>query len=64
MTQLRPFQAVYRINEAARMMGISRSKLYALARQKRVEVRKLDGRSIVTQESISAFLATLPQLHG
>ena len=55
---------VYRINDAANMMGISRSKLYGLARQKRIEVRKIDGRSVVPQESILTFLSTLPRLHG
>lgn len=54
----------FRVNDAARMIGISRSKLYSLARQQRLEIRKLDGRSVVPKTSLDTLMAALPRLHG
>jgi excisionase family DNA binding protein len=54
---------VYRVNDAAKMMGISRSKLYGLARERKIDILKLDGRSVVPLESLTSYLSTLPRLH-
>jgi len=47
---------LYRVDEAARALGISRSKLYQLKREKRIEIGKLAGRSVVKSEELLAFI--------
>lgn len=53
----------YRVNDAAKMIGISRSKLYGLARKRKLIILKLDGRSVVPSDSLKNYLASLNPLH-
>lgn len=50
-----------RIREACRMTGISRSKLYALIQQGKIEVIKVDAMTLVPVASIEALLAAHAQ---
>lgn len=50
-----------RIREACRMTGISRSKLYTLIQQGKIEVIKVDAMTLVPVASIEAFLAAHAQ---
>lgn len=40
------------IDDAARLVGVGRTTIYALAKENRIEIVKLRGRSIVTAKSL------------
>lgn len=45
----------YRINEAADAIGLSRSRLYALAKDGKLVIRKVYGRSLILREDLIAL---------
>lgn len=47
----------YRINDAAKAMGLSRSTLYSLAKQGRLRIRKIAGRSVIAADDLRALLS-------
>jgi hypothetical protein len=53
--QLTPF--AYRVNDACRLIGIGRTKLYELARCGRIRLLKIDGCSRVEAASIAGLVA-------
>ena len=50
----------YPITEAAQQLGISRSRLYLLKSEGRIEFTKIDSRSVVTAAELERFLADQP----
>ena len=48
------------IAQAARMIGIGRSTLYAIIKDGQLPVRKLGKRSLILREDLDRFIATLP----
>jgi excisionase family DNA binding protein len=42
----------YSIDDATRLVGVGRTTIYALAKENRLEIVKLRGRSIVTAKSL------------
>lgn len=50
----------YRPNEAARVSGISRSRLYELIASGEIPAVKLGGCTLILRESLVAYLASLP----
>lgn len=68
MTGSRPAGAdmrplAYRINVAAEMIGIGKSKMWEIIAAKRVPTRKIDGATIVLRSDLEEFLASLPIVH-
>jgi excisionase family DNA binding protein len=47
----------FTIAEACHAVGISRSKLYELIGEGRVEARKIDSRTIIPAESLRALIS-------
>lgn len=45
---------------SAAQVGCSRATLYKLMAQKKLDARKLGGKTVITSESIAAYLANLP----
>lgn len=50
----------YRPNEAARVSGISRSRLYELIASGEIPAKKLGSCTLILRESLVAYLASLP----
>lgn len=48
------------INEACKIVGISRSRFYAEAREGRLTIRKSGRRSVVPMSELHRWLAALP----
>jgi excisionase family DNA binding protein len=61
---LNPFKPIYRINEAADYLCISRRTLYELVRAGELELGKLAGRSVIKREQLDAYLARNYQRSG
>ena len=49
-------QLAYRIPDAAKAIGLSRSTLYYLAKQGKLRIRKVGGRSLITREDLLSLL--------
>lgn len=49
------------VKEAARFVGLSRSRLYELISEGRVEARKIGARTIIPTESLRALVADAPE---
>jgi excisionase family DNA binding protein len=49
-----------RIPEACAYLGIGRTKLYALASRRLIEIKKIDGASRVVTESLDRYADSLP----
>ena len=52
----------FSIDEAAKKSGLGRDKLYAAVRLGQLEVRKAGRRTIVLDEALRRYLASLPKL--
>jgi excisionase family DNA binding protein len=50
----------YGISDACRVLGIGRTRLYALIGQGKIEARACGGRTLIPADSLRAFLASLP----
>lgn len=59
-SSLHPHALAYGVDEAARLVGVSRRTLYELINDKKLESKKLRGRRIVTRASLEKLLASLP----
>jgi ACT domain-containing protein len=46
----------YRINEAVDAIGLSRSRLYKLAKDGKLNIRKVCGRSLILREDLIALV--------
>lgn len=53
-----------RIEEACRLIGVGRSKLYKLLGTGEVVGKKLGSITLITKQSAEAFLKNLPQMHA
>ena len=51
----------FNVAGACRLLGVSRSTLYPLMASGKLDARKLGGRTIVTAESLRAYVASLPK---
>lgn len=47
------------VKEACRLLGIGKSRLYELAAAKRIVKVRMDGRALITLESIDRFVDEL-----
>jgi excisionase family DNA binding protein len=50
----------YGVKEAAQVVGLSRSRLYELIAEGRVDARKVGGRTLIPAESLQALVADAP----
>lgn len=48
------------INQAAHLLGISRSSIYVLAKSGHLQIRKSGRRSLILTEDIQSYLESLP----
>jgi excisionase family DNA binding protein len=49
------------VKEAARIVGVSRSRLYELIGSGQVEARKIGSRTIIPTDSLRALVADAPE---
>ena len=56
-----PARAVFSPRETEQLLGISHATLYRLIAAKRLDARKINGKTVITALSIEAFLASLPK---
>lgn len=56
-----PRRLAYTVEEAARIVGVSRSLLYEEIRDGRLPVRKLRSRTLVRRLDLAAWLRRLPR---
>ena len=58
---LRPFVGIaYRVEEAARMIGISKSTLWERIKDGRIPVKREGGSTIITHRDLEAYVDALP----
>ena len=50
----------YQLAEAARIAGVSRTRLFEAARRRELTIRKAGRASIVTHEDLMAWIGSLP----
>lgn len=50
----------YRVDDAAHMLGLGKSKVWELIQEKRLGARKIDGATVITHKDLEAFLASTP----
>lgn len=50
--------------EASRMIGVSRPRVYQLAKAGKFPMLKIDGRTVIRTADLVAYLDTLPSLYG
>jgi hypothetical protein len=54
-------RALYSPREAEAILGISHATLYRLINAGRLDARKIDGKTVITDRSIQKFIAGLPK---
>jgi excisionase family DNA binding protein len=59
-----PAAAMHPIDQACLISGCGRTKLYALIANGQLDARKLGRRTLITDESLRRFLASLPRIGG
>jgi excisionase family DNA binding protein len=52
------------VKDAATFIGLSRSRLYELISDGRIEARKLGARTVVPTASLRAFIESAPRLEA
>jgi excisionase family DNA binding protein len=52
------------INDACRVSGLGRTKLYSLIGDGRIKARKLDKRTLIVRSDLEAYLNGLPTIGG
>lgn len=58
-----PFsRALYSTKETEALLSVSHAQLYRLINAGRLDARKIGARTLITAESIAAFLDKLPRL--
>lgn len=50
----------YPVSEAAQQLGISRSRMYLLKDQGRIQFTRIDGRVVIKASELERFLADQP----
>ena len=50
----------YRIPEAARLIGVSKSKMWAMIADKTIEARKIKGTTLITHAALQALVDGAP----
>jgi excisionase family DNA binding protein len=50
---------LYPINDAAEVLGVGRTMLYTLAKQGEVRIVKIGRRTLITAESLDAYIERL-----
>ena len=58
---MEPTPLAYRIEDARRCLGLGTTKLYELIGTGALDARKAGGRTLITAESLRAYLASLPR---
>jgi excisionase family DNA binding protein len=53
-------RALYSPREVQQILGISRATVYRLLAARRIDGRKLGGKTVITAESIGRLIAALP----
>jgi hypothetical protein len=53
-------RALYSPREVEAILGISHATLYRLIGDRRLDARKIDNKTVITVESIQAFIGALP----
>ena len=56
-----PVPLLYSVADTARMLGIGKVNLYRLIGEGQLDARALGGRTLITNDSIQAFIAGLPK---
>ena len=59
-----PPAAMHPIDRACLISGCGRTKLYGLIANGQLDARKLGRRTLITDESLRRFLASLPRVSG
>jgi len=54
-------RALYSPREAEAILGISHATLYRLINAGRLDARKIDNKTVITDESIRRFIEALPK---
>ena len=54
-------RALYSPREAEAILGISHATLYRLINAGRLDARKIDNKTVITDESIRQFIGDLPR---
>jgi len=54
-------RALYSPRETEAILGISHATLYRLIDKGRLDARKIDGKTVITDDSIRQFIADLPR---
>jgi hypothetical protein len=57
-----PRRALYSPRETEAILGISHATLYRLINAGRLDARKLDGKTVITDGSIRQLIAALPKV--
>ncbi len=52
---------VYRVDDARRILGLGTTKIYELIGKNRLDARKCGARTLITGESLRAYVASLPK---
>lgn len=50
-------------DQVAKVVGVGRTKIFEAIKEGKLRARKLGRRTIVTDEDLRAWLASLPQVH-
>jgi excisionase family DNA binding protein len=51
----------YRVDDACRVFGLGRTRIYALIAEGKLDARACGGRTLITAASLREFLASLPR---
>ena len=54
-------RVLYSPRETEAILGISHATLYRLINASRLDARKIDGKTVITDESIRRFIEALPK---
>ena len=57
-----PSRALYSPRETEAILGVSHATLYRLINASRLDARKLDGKTCITDESIRKLITSLPKV--
>lgn len=56
-----PELLAYPLNDAAKAIGVKRTRIYQLIAEGKLDARKLGGRTVIPAESLRALIANLPR---
>jgi hypothetical protein len=57
-----PPRALYSPRETEAILGVSHATVYRLIGSGRLDARKIDGKTVITDESIRQLIASLPKV--